>query len=261
MDRWFLIASTICFLVGFAYNMYALGARVARPSRWNFLVMLIGFVFQTAFLHFRGQMVGRCPLTNLSEVLVFLSWSVVLLYFVIGGTYRLSLLGTFTAPFVFLLQTVAQLLPSASQTPVHKPSSGFWLELHAAVSLVAYGAFALGCVAGVMYLIQERLLKRHRLNSVFQQLPSIHDLAVAMQRVLVAGLILLTVGLIAGFLAGQAGEHKAAIAWAIGVWLLYGTLLVLRWTHRFSARRIAWMSVAAFTIALTTLGVMSFIHL
>jgi len=112
-----------------------------------------------------------------------------------------------------------------------------------------------------MYLIQERLLKRHRMNSVFQHLPSIHDLAVAMQRVLVAGLILLTVGLIAGFFAGKAGEHKAAIAWAIGVWLLYGTLLVLGWTHRFSARRIAWMSVAAFTIALTTLGAMSFIHL
>ena len=261
MERLFLIGSTVCFLLAFAYTMYALGARVDRPSRWNFTVMLAGFLLQTGFLHARGQVVGRCPLTNLFEVLIFLSWSVVLLYFVIGGTYRLSLLGSFTAPLVFLLQTVAQLLPSATLPPVHKPSAGFWPEMHAAVSLIAYGAFALGCVAGVMYLIQERLLKKHQLNAVYRNLPPIHDLAEAMQRVLIAGLVLLTLGLVAGFLAGSAGDHKAAIAWAIGVWVLYGVLLTLRYTHRVSARRIAWMSVAAFTIALTTLGALSFIHL
>jgi HemX protein len=261
MERWFLIASTICFLFGFAYAMYALGAGVARPSRWNFGIMFAGFALQSAFLHFRGQQVGRCPLTNLFEVLVFLSWAMVLLYFVVGGSYRLSLLGIFTAPLVFFLQTAAQLMPSAWQPPVLKPSAGFWPELHAAISLIAYGAFGLACVAGVMYLVQERLLKTHRLNTVFKNLPPIHDLAVGMQRVLVTGLVLLTVGLASGFLAGNAGDHKATIAWAVGVWLLYGTVLVLRWTHRFSARRIAWLSVAAFTIALTTLGVMSFIHL
>src|SRR6185503_3036193 len=165
MERVFLVASTACFLLAFAYAMYAMGARVAAPSRWNFAVMLTGFVFQSGFLHLRGKAVGRCPLTNLFEVLVFLSWAVVLLYFVVGNTYRLSLLGTFTAPLVFLLQIVAQLLPVAWKPPVSKPSVGFWPELHAAVSLVAFGAFALACVAGVMYLVQERLLKRHRVSS------------------------------------------------------------------------------------------------
>jgi HemX protein len=261
MERWFLTFSTLCLLIAFAYNMFALGAGLARPSRWNFLVMLTGFAFQTAFLHVRGQAVGRCPVTNPFEVLMFISWSVVMLYFVIGGTYRLSLLGTFTAPLVFLIQVVALLLPSAQLTPIYKRSAGMWPELHAAVSLVAYGAFALACVAGVMYLVQERLLKKHRLNSFFQNLPPIADLAIAMQRVILAGVALLGVGLIAGFMAGKASEHLGVISWAIGVWLIYGGLLVARWTHRFSARRIAWMSVAAFTIALTTLGVLSFTHL
>ena len=64
----------------------------------------------------------------------------------------------------FLLLIVAQLQPSAWTPPVHKPSTGFWPEMHAAVSMIAYGAFALACVAGVMYLVQERLLKQHRLK-------------------------------------------------------------------------------------------------
>ena len=261
MERAFLVASTVCFLFGFAYAMYAMGARVFRPSRWNFAVMLTGFIFQSGFLHLRGKIVGRCPLTNLFEVLVFLSWAVVLLYFVVGSTYRLSLLGAFTAPLVFMLQMVAQLLPMAWEPAKHKPSAGFWPELHAAVSLVAYGAFALACVAGVMYLVQERLLKRHRLNSFSQNLPPIADLAVAMLRLMMAGFALLTLGLLAGFFAGGTREHFWAIVWSVGVWLLYGALLVIRYTHRYSSRRIAWMSVGAFTVVLTTLWGLSLIHL
>jgi ABC-type uncharacterized transport system permease subunit len=259
MERPFLIASTLCFLAGFAYAMYALGAKVRQHSRWNFAVMLAGFILQMGFLRLRSAAVGRCPLTNIFEVLIFLSWSVVLLYFVVGASYRLSLLGMFTAPLVFLIQTVAQLLPSASLAPVYKKSAGFWPELHAAISLVAYGAFALACVAGVMFIVQERHLKRHTLNSFFQNLPPIANLAVAVQRLMLAGFVLLTAGLVAGFFAGHAAV--ATIALAVGVWLPYGVLLLLRTTHRISSRRISWLAVAAFALALTTLGVLSHTHL
>ena len=72
MERAFLVSSTLCFLAGFAYSMYALGAKVRQPSRWNFIVMLVGFALQLGFLELRSAAVGRCPLTNLFEVLVFL---------------------------------------------------------------------------------------------------------------------------------------------------------------------------------------------
>ncbi len=259
MERAFLVSSTLCFLAGFAYSMYALGAKVRQPSRWNFAVMLVGFGLQLGFLQIRSAAVGRCPLTNLFEVLVFLSWSVVLLYFVVGSTYRLSLLGTFTAPLVFLIQTVAQLLPVAALPAVRKPSSGFWPELHAAISLVSYGAFALAFVAGVMFLMQERHLKRHTLNSFFQNLPPIANLAVAVQRLMLAGFALLTLGIVAGFFAGH--TPLATIILAVCVWLPYGAILVMRVTHRISSRRIAWLAVGAFTLALSTLGALSLFHI
>jgi len=259
MERAFLVSSTFCFLACFAYSMYALGARVEHRSRWNFVVMLAGFLLQTAFLEERSSVVGRCPLTNLFEVLVFLAWSVVLLYFVVGSTYRLSLLGMFTAPLVFLIQVFAQLLPAAAQPAVRKPSSGFWPEMHAAISLVAYGAFALAFVAGVMFLVQERHLKRHNLNSFFRNLPPIANLSVATQRLMLAGFALLTIGIVAGFFAGHTAA--ATIVLAVCVWLPYGAVLVMRRTHRFSSRRIAWLAVAAFILALGTLGALSFLHL
>src|SRR5882757_8366442 len=109
MDRILLIASTFCFLFGFGYTMHALGARVYRPAPANFFAILSGFLLQTGFLYLRGQRIGRCPLTSLFEVLIFLGWAMVLFYLLIGPTYRLSLLGAFTSPLVFLFQLVALL--------------------------------------------------------------------------------------------------------------------------------------------------------
>jgi HemX protein len=260
MDRLLLVISTFCFLFGFAYTMHSLGARVYRHSRTNFVSILIGFILQTAFLYQRGQQIGRCPVTNLFEVLIFLSWSMVLLYVLIGPTYRLSLLGAFTSPLVFLFQTGALLATGIDTAARVKPPPNAWLELHAAISIVACGAFALAGVAGVMYLVQERQLKTHHIHSIFYHLPPIHDLAVANRRLVFVGFGLLTVGLVAGFAIGNVFDsHLTKIAWSTGVWLLYGLILLGGQIHRFSGRRVALLSVGAFRVAVCTLWSLRFI--
>ena len=258
MDRLLLAISTFCFLFGFAYTMHALGARVYKPSRLNFFAILTGFLCQTAFLYLRGQTLGRCPLTNRFEVLVFLSWSMVLFYLLIGPAYRLSLLGAFTSPLVFFFQISALLLVDDVPSKLKLAPNG-WLEMHAAISVVAYGAFALAGVAGVMYLTQERQLKTHHIHSIFYHLPPIRDLAVANGRLIVAGFVLLTVGLGTGFKLGSIFTHSPLTAWSVGVWLLYGVIAAMGRVHRISPRRVAWLSVAAFSLVLLTLGGLRFV--
>jgi ABC-type uncharacterized transport system permease subunit len=237
--------------------MYALGARTFKPSRFNFVAIFTGFLCQTAFLFQRGELLGRCPLTNLFEVLIFLSWSIILLYLAVGPAYRLSLLGAFTAPLVLLIQLFALLMP------IDRPSApsaevNAWLELHAALSVIAYGAFALACVAGVMYLAQERQLKSHRLHSIFYYLPPISDLATAIRRLILAGFGLLTFGLLAGFLVGQPLDAMK-VGWSVAVWIGYGLILYAGFWHKLSARRLAWISVAAFAVTLSSLWTLTFI--
>ncbi len=259
MDRLFLVASTFCFLLGFAYSMHALGARVYRPSRLNFFSILAGFLCQTAFLYLRGEKIGRCPLTNLFEVFIFLAWSMVLFYLLIGPTYRLSLLGVFTSPLVFILQIGALLLPVLDKTVAVKVAVNPWMELHAAASIVAYGAFALAGIAGVMYLVQERQLKTHHLHSIFFHLPPIRDLAVANRRLILTGFALLTVGIASGFAVGSLSSHLVKIVWSVGVWALYGFILSAELSHRLSPRRGAWLSVVALALVLCTLWGIRFI--
>ena len=151
MDRELLIVSTLCFFVAVVRTSLSIRAGIYQPTRFSFFAVALGFVFQTAFLSIRGHALGRCPLTNLFEVFIFLAWSVALIYMLIGPAYRLSLMGAFTAPLVASLQSFALIAPIDVRHPVKLPANP-WLEFHASISLVAYGAFGLACIAGVMSL-------------------------------------------------------------------------------------------------------------
>ena len=256
VDRTFLIISTICFLAAVVRTGVALRAGIFRPGRFSFFAIGLGFIFQTAFLFMRGNSLGRCPLTNLFEVFVFLAWSIALIYMLVGPTYRLSLMGAFTAPLVLLLQGFALIAPIDVRHAVQVPANPA-LEFHASVSLIAYGAFALACIAGVMYLVQERQLKTHQLHSTFYFLPPLTELFAAITRLLWWGFILYTIGIVGGFFTGRPLPRIQVIA-AVAVWLLYAAILQGRYVRRIAPKRIAALCIIGFSAALTLLWGITF---
>jgi HemX protein len=256
MDRNLLIISTLCFLAAIVRTMSELRSGIFRPLRFNFVAIAAGFILQTAFLSLRGHALGRCPLTNLFEVFVFLAWSVALIYLLIGPTYRLSLMGAFTAPLIFVIQTFALIAPIDTTHP-HKLPANPWLEFHASMSMIAYGAFALACIAGIMYLVQERQLKTRHLHSIFYQLPPLHTLYAAITRLLWLGFALYTVGLISGFFVGHPLPRVQVIC-AVAVWVLYAAILQGRHLRRLAPKRVAALSIVGFSAALTLLWGITF---
>jgi ABC-type uncharacterized transport system permease subunit len=257
MDQLILIASTLCFLFAVLRTALLIRAGVFRPGRSSFFAIAAGFLLQTAFLWIRGNALGRCPLTNLFEVFIFMAWSVALIYMVVGPTYRLSLMGAFTAPLVLIIQTCALLSPI--DTP-HAPKMAVnsWLEFHASMSIVAYGAFALACVAGLMYLLQERQLKTHQLHSVFHHLPPLTDLSAAIMRLLWLGFGLYTAGLVSGFFTGQPLPLAKMIC-AFLVWLFYAAILQGRHFFRLTPKHVAVLCVIAFSASLSVLWGITFV--
>ena len=257
MDRLFVIAATACFFVAVVRTLVAIRAGVFRPGRFNFIAIACGFLLQTAFLYVRGNAIGRCPITNLFEVFLFLAWSIVLIYMLVGPAYRLSLMGAFTAPLVFAIQAFALIAPIDAPHPFRTRANG-WLEFHASMSMIAYGAFALACIAGLMYLVQERQLKRHQLHSVFQHLPPLHDLFAAITRLLWLGFLLYTAGLVSGFFTGQPLPVVKMIC-AFGIWLFYGAILQGRHFFRLAPKQVAVLCVVAFSAAVAILWGITFV--
>jgi HemX protein len=256
VDRQILVISTIFFLVAVVRTAASLAAKKFQAGRFNFLAIALGFLLQTAFLSMRGHALGRCPLTNLFEVFIFLAWSVALIYLLVGPAYRLSLMGAFTAPLVVLLQAFALLAPIDRPHPM-KVAVNPWLEFHASISIVAYGAFALACIAGVMYLIQERQLKTHQLRSIFYYLPPLSDLFAAITSLLWCGFALYTLGLASGFLVGQPLPTGQVIC-AIAVWFLYAAILQGRYLRRLAPKWVAALCIVGFSAALTLLWGITF---
>jgi len=257
MERLWLIAALLCFLAGFGRSLVALGAGKFRPARFNLAMMLAGFGFQTVFLVARGRIVGGCPITNLFEVIVFLSWSIVLIYLLVGPAYRLSLMGTFTAPLV------AGLLLFALLAPIDLPAqrSGFnnpWIEAHASLSLIAYGAFGLAAIASVMYLVQERQLKKRSGGDLLYNLPPISDLDTANCRLITTGFLMLTIAFASGFVAGLPVAELKFLASAL-VWVLYGGLWLLRRSRMLTPGRGAIASALAFTFTLGSLPAIQYL--
>jgi ABC-type uncharacterized transport system permease subunit len=256
-DRIWVDLALVCFLLGSACSIYSLAGGKHQTSNLTLALIAIGFVFGSVFLFVRGHVIGRCPITNQFELLTFMTWSMVLIYLVVGSAYRLSLMGAFTAPAASVLLLFAVLVPESQRVMVRTKVNP-WLEAHTSFSIVACGAFALACIAGVMYLFQERQLKNRHPGSMFFRLPPINALTVANSRLLWLGFWLLTVGLLTGFFIGTEIDWIKAV-WSILVWCLYGGILIARWRHAMAAKWIAGLSIIAFSLLLGTFWGIRFI--
>lgn len=256
MDDWYLIISTLIFLVGFLLAVISLRRGRKGEVGLNFWLAAAGFVFQCLFLRERGELHGRCPITNGAEVLVFICWSVVILYLALGKAFRLSLLGVFSMPLVFVFQLIA-IISLAANDPGPRPPETLdpWLEMHASMSLLAYGAYGLACIAGIMYLVQNRQLKSHEPGRLFYSLPPIKYLSDAIIRLLVIGTVLISVGIIAAFFM-QVAPEAVHLAVSGAVWLIYFVIVLVQFIRRISPKRLSVLAIGAFIFALVTLSVL-----
>lgn len=244
--RLLLLLSTVAFVGGLVYAVMAIRSGSWKEDRWHLFPMAVGFALQCTFLYLRGQAHGRCPLTSHFEVLIFIGWCIVLLYFLVGATYRLSLLGVFTAPLIALLQTLALLMPEGD-APVERVKMTVWEHLHAPLAMIAYAAFALAFITGVMFLLQDFLLKRHRIHALFYQLPPIHQLSMAIVRMVGLGVLVLGVAMASTFkIHAPITQSKLMTAW--GVLALYVIIFLLMWRRTLTARQTAWLAVLGFLV-------------
>jgi ABC-type uncharacterized transport system permease subunit len=223
-DRIWLVLATLGYLASASWGFYALGARRPLGDRTTFILISTAFVLHTIFLHQRGAAIGHCPITNLFETLAFFSWSLVLTYLVVGQAYRISILGAFTAPVVFVMKFLA---------------------------LLGLGVLGIAALAGLTYLIQERQLKRRSLTSWFYSLPNVGRLEHVQQQVLIWGFAIFSAGAVLGFfIPHQHAEDWVKIAWSGVVWLLYGALVL--GLGRLSHKKTALLSVAGYIFILLT---------
>lgn len=252
-DREYLIIATVFYALSMGTHLIRKQEERHRLHMIRYSLNLVGFIFHCLFLVHRSIAIDRCPLTNLFEAFVFITWTMMLIYLIVGRAYRLSILGIFTSPIVVLLNIFALIAPL--DKVVKSEKSGFWIDLHAPLAVMSYGAFAIAAATGAMYLLQQYLLKSHRITEWVYLLPSVAEMEKVTRRLLLFGMSIYSLGLMTGFIAGL--DKGWAImdfktVWSIFIWVLYGTLFTGYWRKWWGGRKAAYASILLFIFVILT---------
>lgn len=256
-DRYFFLAAVVFYGISTLFSVFLWRKGFRQHNCLIYFLLLLAFGLHTLAMVGRGFSLSRCPVNNLYEAMMFVGWTIVGSYLVVGAWPRLQFLGAFAAPVLFGIGVFA-LMPDLDRPYADKPEfTGGWMSFHAASILLAYGAFGLSFVAGLMYLTQEHDLKFHKLRAIFSVLPPIQRLEIIIGRLLLAGFVLLTIGLAIGayYLRQTAGvfyKGDTKILWSMVVWAFYLVLLVMRWRFAQTGRRFVWGAVGTFAFVLLT---------
>ena len=259
-DRVLLWLGALLYLAGFLTGLVALTRRQPPAARRPILNLLLvaGWIAQMAGLYVRGLAVGGCPLGNTFEIVQFVAWSAMVLYFFVGTAFRVSLLGLFSAGYAAALALISLLVPAWDA--VHGArifGNNPWIELHAALAVFSYGVFGLLALTAVMHLLQNWSLKHKRLDGLFWFLPSVVQLDQINFRMLSLGVVLLTVSLGVGacwWVRDTASVDLPKLVVTLGVWAVYLAVWLLRWRAKLVSATFSWVCVVMFWLALISLG-------
>jgi ABC-type transport system involved in cytochrome c biogenesis permease subunit len=257
-DKDYFKLAVIFYGLSAMYSVFLWRKGFREDNRINYFLMLAAGIFNTTAMVKRGFSLSRCPVNNIFEAMMFVSWTIVAVYLAVGLFQRLRFLGAFAAPFLLAIGTFA-LMPALDVhgAPGEPHFENGWISLHAAVILLAYGAFGLSSIAGVMYLTQEHDLKFRKMRAVLSRMPSVERLERVTNRALLIGFVLLTIGLalvpiIVKQTPGLVVKGDPKVAWSIFVWALYLALLGWRWRFSAGGRAIAWGAIGSFCFVMLT---------
>jgi ABC-type transport system involved in cytochrome c biogenesis permease subunit len=258
---WWSRALVDLALTGYLWaTVQALAELTGRRGVWPVptrMLLVTGWVLHTLGLVLRAIDLGGPPVGGLHGALSMIVWAAVL--FLLWGErrYALRALPAFVLVPVSLLSLVAAAAPEGA---VFAGSGAPGGAEHALFIVLGLGALAGNFAGGLMYILQERALKRGRIVGLSRRLPALDALDRFSFHALVAGFPFLTLGLALGTIAaarafGPGWLWQPTPVVAVATWAIYAIILSLRAGAGWGGRRGAYLAVLGFAGMVTTLSV------
>lgn len=231
--------------------------RPGTVARW---VLGAGFALHCATLATRFFATGQTPASGLFESLSFFAWALVGSFLLFDLRFRLTVLGAFFCPLALVMMIIGSAVPKAVQEP-NPLLQSWWFPVHVTLAFLGHAVFAVAFAAGIMYLLQERMLKSKKLSGLYYRLPSLDVLDSINYRCLTFGFPLMTMGIISGAVWANSAwggywRWDPKETWSLIVWFWYAALLHGRLTIGWRGRRAAIFAIIGFLALLFTfLGV------
>ncbi len=234
-------------MVLYLVDVIARREKAGRYARW---VLLGGFLVHCATLLARYFEAGYTPVANLHESLSFFAWTIIGIFLLFDARYRLSVLGAFSCPLALVLMIISS-TASTAMRELNPALNSWWFPVHVTLAFLGNAVFALAFVAGIMYLLQERMLKSKKLSGLYYRLPSLEVLDSINYKCLTFGFPLMTMGIISGAVWANSAwggywRWDPKETWALITWFLYAALLHGRLNVGWRGRRAAVLAIIGF---------------
>ncbi len=242
-----LYAASAALYLGFHLGF---GAGAGRAGRLALAV--------AAFVQL-GDIGLRCfglqhPLSSLTEAMAFIAWLIAIGFAAASWRYRLHAAGALAVPVVLVLLLLARVGPTDQNEPPLGSPLG---TVHIFLATVGVATFALAAVLAVLYLMQERRLKRKRMDlsrgnesAPLDTLDRLTALCVSF------GFPVFTLTIVTGAVwVAKLGLLRAGSAirpeyvFTIVAWAVLGVLLFARVGGGWRGRRAALLTVGGFSAA------------
>jgi cytochrome c-type biogenesis protein CcsB len=205
--------ATIAYLVAMVLYISYLAFRKEGIGKAASYITYAGLGLQTIALGMRWvesyQMgIGRVPLSNLYESLVFFTWSTVLIYIFVEWKYKTRAFGAFVLPVAFLALAFINFAGiSTDISPLVPALKSNWLFYHVLISFLGYAAFGVAFAVSMVFLLLD-----------MEDRGPVRDLGYGMAVIAVLAPV--------GYAMASAGERMKLVFWmGLGVlilaWFLY----------------------------------------
>lgn len=238
----------------FAYAGELRGPGLAgRLATWG---VRIGWLAQTALLVVQAIDSDGFPWGTWAGALNLFVWLIVGAYLIWGCRPRYRLLGLAVMPLAAALLIAAWAGGGTGVAARDEP--GGLLAVHVGLMLAGFAGLTLAAGMAVLYLWQERRLKRRDARLLRLRVPPLDALDRLSARAALVSLVVLSSGVLVGLASFERGDFDAAMAVTLGICAAVATTLVLRWEAGLRGRRFAVLLVLVLALVAVVLPLTHF---
>ena len=245
------LAAYFMSTVIYAGSLLTRRVHMARAATWIFSAAFAAHTLTIAALWMKT---GHSPILTIYDGLSFFGWVMAGTYLLFQFRTKTQVLGAFVSPVSFVLLITAS---TGISGPVIIPAilKSSLVTIHAMLAVIGEALFAVASLAGLMYLMQDNLIKHKRTSRFIKYLPSLRDLDRVNHACLLWGVPLLTLGILLGAIWarsvwGSPWQWDPKLLWTSAAWAVYALLLHQRLAIGWKGRRAALFSVIAFMVFL-----------
>ena len=209
------------------------------------ILTTLALLFHGTGIFFTMQQAGGWDVSLFSTIAIA-TWLMAFITFLSGTKFPIAHPGIIIYPLVALSLMLQVQVPEAAARPLSQPA----LEWHILLSLAAYSLFTLAALQAIVLAIQEQQLRQRHIAGLVRKLPPLQSMEITLFHLLSAGFLLLTIGLITGFMflddiMAQHLVHKTILA--LIAWCVFATLLWGRWRYGWRGKTAVRWTLFGFT--------------